>query len=156
MTTGPAPAEVRAALGDILSGCRMLTLATVSPAGLAHANIAFFAFGPDFRLWVVSPESTEHARNLVHNPSASITVFDSDQTRAQRRGVQLFGTMSRLEGGAADDALDRFAERFADVHDEPVQGSPRAIYEFVPDRAKVFDEKLLLPGDYVEIGLVTT
>ncbi|WP_137843339.1 pyridoxamine 5'-phosphate oxidase family protein [Microbacterium sp. 2FI] len=149
---GPPRAEIISALRTILASGRLLTLATVSPDGRAHANIAYFAYEPDLRVRIVSPVDTEHSRNLETNQSAAVTVFDSRQDRTARRGVQLFGTMSLLGAEAAEGALVRFAERFADVPQPASHGhSGRAIYEFVPERAKVFDEELLIAGDYVAI-----
>ena len=150
----PTPPEIRAALLAILEDARLLTLATVSPAGFAHASIAAFAFESDLRIRSVSPVDTEHSRNLESNPSAAVTVFDSRQDRVARRGAQLFGTMTALTGDAADRALAHFALRFPDVTDRAPHGSGgRGIYEFVPERAKVFDEERLIAHDYMEIDL---
>ena len=131
-----------------------MSLATVSAGGRAHASIAAFAFESDLRIQSVSPVDTEHSRNLASNSSAAMTVFDSRQDRLVRRGAQLFGTMTELSGGEADRALAHFALRFPDVTDRAPHGtSVRGIYEFVPQRAKVFDEERLIAHDYIEIDL---
>ena len=143
----PSRAETLAALRDILEENRLLTLATVSPDGEAHANIAFFAYEPDFRLRIVSPPDSEHCRYLEANPSAAVTVFDSRQQSVSRRGAQLFGTICGLSGEQEAHAFQRFVARFSD---SPRHAS-RRIYEFTPSRAKVFDEGRLVRNEYVGI-----
>jgi uncharacterized protein YhbP (UPF0306 family) len=152
--TQDAPGE---AIREILSLTRLLSLATVSPAGLAHANIAFFAFQPDFRLVILSPLTTEHAGNLRGNPSAAATIFDSRQTRELRRGVQVFGRMTALEDAEGEPALRCFGARFADIaaaapsYEHVLQNFDWRLFELVPSRIKVFDEQLLGKNDYVEV-----
>jgi uncharacterized protein YhbP (UPF0306 family) len=154
----PTRAAVTDALRDILGATRLLTLATVSPTGEAHVNIAFFAFDDEFRIVILSPETTEHARHLKHNASAAVTVFDSRQDREPRRGVQLFGTMAVLDDAAANRALACFGERFPEIG---AAASPTEVFErfhgrffgLVPARAKVFDETRLIAGDYVALDL---
>ena len=148
-TSAPTRADAMSALRDILGENRLLTLATVSPEGEAHASIAFFAAERDFRIRIVSPPNAEHSSYIETNPSASVTVFDSRQDDGRRRGVQLFGTIKVLSAPNADAAFQHFAARFADA---PLHAD-RRIYEFTPDRAKVFDETRLLQNEYVTINL---
>ncbi|MCU1411132.1 MAG: hypothetical protein JWR04_1839 [Rhodoglobus sp.] len=152
----------RAAIGEILSLTRLLSLATVTPSGLAHANTAFFAYQPDFRLVILSPLTTEHARNLAVNPTAAATVFDSRQTRELRRGVQVFGRMTALDGAHGSDgdaALRCFGARFPEVaagapsYEHVLRNVDWRLFELVPARVKVFDEALLQKDDYVEVAL---
>lgn len=154
MTEGaPTPAEVRSALAAILQGSHLLTLATVSPDGGAHASIAFFDVSEGLRLRTISPVGTEHGRNLAANPSAAVTVFDSRQDAAARRGAQLFGRIVALEGEEANDALRRFAARLESAGRAPHPSPSHRVYEFVPVRAKVFDEVSLVEGRYLEIAI---
>jgi uncharacterized protein YhbP (UPF0306 family) len=145
------------AVVEILEGSRLLSLATVGAGGAAHINTAFFAFDPDFTLYVFTPPGTEHARNLVGNSSAAATVFDSHQAPASRRGLQLFGEMRMLDGAEAVRAHARFTERFADLretapgYDDVVEKLPSRFFALTPRRIKVFDEVLLDQGEYVEV-----
>jgi uncharacterized protein YhbP (UPF0306 family) len=148
------------AIGEILSATRLLSLATVTPEGSAHANTAFFAFQPDFRLIILSPPSTEHARNLRFNPSAAVTVFDSHQTYELRRGVQVFGSMAMLEEAdeAGEAALRCFGGRFAEIagtaptYEHVLRNFHWRLFELTPTRVKVFDEALLRKDEYVEVS----
>jgi uncharacterized protein YhbP (UPF0306 family) len=145
------------AVVEILDASRLLSLATVGSGGAAHINTAFFAFDPTFTLFVFTPPGTEHARNLVGNPSAAATVFDSHQALASRRGLQLFGEMRMLEGAEAVEAHGRFTERFADLretaprYDDVVDNLSSRFFALVPRRIKIFDEVLLDHGDFVEV-----
>jgi len=148
-----------AALADILSLNRLLALSTVSPEGEAHINTAFFAFDERFTVYLLSPPGSEHARHLLANPSAAASIYDSRQSKDERRGVQLFGRMSQLEGEAADRALTCFGARFDDIAgaassaDELFDRRGLKFFGLVPERAKVFDELRLRHGDYVEFEL---
>jgi uncharacterized protein YhbP (UPF0306 family) len=157
--TGPEALDTHAAIAEILSLNRLLALSTVSPDGRAHANTAFFAFDDDLSIYLLSPPASEHARNLISNPSAAVAVYDSRQTKESRRGVQLFGRMSEVAGPEGDRALRCFGARFDDIsaaastYDEVLVRFEWRFFKLVPERAKVFDEVLLLHGDYVEVDL---
>ncbi|MFD6698223.1 MULTISPECIES: pyridoxamine 5'-phosphate oxidase family protein [unclassified Microbacterium] len=169
MTAAHAPAHTRFAdaldatqaqsLREILGAGRLLSLSTVTRHGEAHINTAFFTFSDDFTLYLLSPPSTEHARNAAANPSAAIAVFDSHQTHATRRGAQLFGRLDEIQPEEAESALACFRDRFPDVA-EPGQAYGDfarargvALYAFRPTRAKLFDEALLITDGYVEVAL---
>lgn len=145
------------AILEILDGSRLLSLATVAADGAAHINTAFFAFDPDFTLFVFTPPGTEHARNLVGNPSAAAAVFDSHQAPESRRGLQLFGEMRMLDGAEAVRAHARFTGRFADLretaprYDDVVEKLPSRFFALAPRRIKIFDEVLLDRGEFVEV-----
>ena len=156
--SGARSPELRTrAILEILGGSRLLSLATVGDDGTAHINTAFFAFDPAFTLFVFTPPGTEHARNLVANPSAAATVFDSHQAPESRRGLQLFGEMRMLDGADAVEAHARFTGRFADLretaprYDDVVENLSSRFFALVPRRIKVFDEVLLDHADFVEV-----
>jgi uncharacterized protein YhbP (UPF0306 family) len=153
------PVEERAALAELLGMNRLLALSTVSPTGDAHVNTAFFAPDQSFTLFMLSPPGTEHARHLRTNPSAAVSVFDSHQTHHQRRGAQLFGRMSQLDGADAESAFGVFGARFDDIRAigpsaaDVFARTGLRFFALVPQRAKVFDELRLQKGDYVEFQL---
>ncbi len=148
-------------LREILSASRLLSLATVSPEGEAHINTAFFAFTDGFVIYILSPTTSEHAANVAMNPSAALAVFDSHQTRRQRRGAQLFGRLAEVTSADGDEALACFRSRFPDVAEgnetyaDLVLGHGSAVFEFHASRVKLFDEELLVADAYVEVPLVT-
>ncbi len=50
------------------------------PGGRAHINHRYFAWNAGFDVvWISDPQS-RHSRNLLANPSAAVTVYDSHQT----------------------------------------------------------------------------
>ena len=156
----PRSSELSArAIHEIFEASRLLSLATVGSDGAAHINTAFFAVGPAFTLFVFSPPSTEHARNLLGNPTAAATVFDSHQAPGSRRGLQLFGEMRMLDGREAVDAHAHFTGRFADLretapsYDDVIEKLPSRFFALAPRRIKIFDEVLLERGEFVEVAV---
>jgi uncharacterized protein YhbP (UPF0306 family) len=145
------------AVFEILEATRLLSLATVDIDGAAHINTAFFAFQPDATLFVFSPPTTQHARNLAVNASAAATVFDSHQGPELRRGLQLFGEMRMLEGEEAVGAHGRFITRFDDLrqsapsYDDVLAMMPSRFFALTPHRVKIFDELLLARERFVEV-----
>lgn len=159
-TPAHAPSETQArSLHEILGSTHLLSMATSSPTGAAHVNTAFFAFGGDGEICILTPPHTEHATNLRTNPSAAIAVFDSHQTRRMRRGVQLFGEMAEAAGAEAQRQFERFCARFPDTGERGesyrqfIDGHDVRLYLFTAARVKIFDEELLGRGDYVEVRL---
>ncbi|HEY4153241.1 MAG TPA: pyridoxamine 5'-phosphate oxidase family protein [Pseudolysinimonas sp.] len=145
------------AVFEILAATRLLSLATVGPDGTAHINTAFFAFDPRATLFVFSPPTTEHARNLTVNASAAATIFDSHQGPELRRGLQLFGEMRMLDGAGAIGAHARFTTRFDDLRQsapsyaDVIATMTSRFFALTPHRVKIFDELLLNREEFVEL-----
>ena len=76
-----------AALRELIELNRLLSLATVSPKGVAHINTAFFAADESLTLFMLSPPGSEHARHLRGASSAAVSIYDSHQTHHERRGA---------------------------------------------------------------------
>jgi uncharacterized protein YhbP (UPF0306 family) len=147
------------AVFEILAATRLLSLATVGPEGAAHINTAFFAFDQRATLFVFSPPTTEHARNLAVNTSAAATIFDSHQGPELRRGLQLFGEMRMLDGADAIGAHARFTTRFDDLrqsapsYDDVIATMRSRFFALTPQRLKIFDELLLDREEFVELRM---
>jgi uncharacterized protein YhbP (UPF0306 family) len=125
----------------------LCALATVWPGGRAHINHMYFARSGGFDVvWISDPDS-RHSRNLVANPSAAVTIFDSHQTWGRPdRGIQLFGTARTVTGAAAREAERAYSARFPY---DPSQGDAYPIYRFRPREVKLFYEAILGPGTLV-------
>jgi uncharacterized protein YhbP (UPF0306 family) len=96
-------------------------------------------------VWISDPDS-RHSRNLLTNPSAAVTIFDSHQTWGRPdRGIQLFGTAGTVSGAAAGQAERAYAARFPSY--EPSDTYP--VYRFRPRQVKLFYERVLGAGTLV-------
>jgi uncharacterized protein YhbP (UPF0306 family) len=124
----------------------LCALATVWPGGRAHINHMYFARSGAFDVvWVSDPDS-RHSRNLLTNPSAAVTIFDSHQTWGRPdRGIQLFGTAGTVSGAAARQAERAYAARFPSY--DPSDSYP--VYRFRPREVKLFYERILGGGTLV-------
>jgi uncharacterized protein YhbP (UPF0306 family) len=143
---GVDAAALRTAVEDILNTNALCSLATIRQ-GQPYVNTAYFAVMPGLRLAILTPPSTEHAKNVEHEPAAAMTVFDSHQPwGTDLRGLQLFGTMRRLNGAQGEEAYRAYCERnpgleqwaadYAAVEDS----MESRFYGLDVEQVKVFDE----------------
>jgi uncharacterized protein YhbP (UPF0306 family) len=134
--------RLRSVAEELLDASTLCAISTVSPGGRAHVNTAYFAWAPDLRIVWLSEPRARHSRNLRANASAAVAVFDSSQTWGKPdRGIQLFG--AAREGGG--DAEEVYARRF------PAYEGFKAyrVYELLPSRVKLFDERALGAATFV-------
>jgi uncharacterized protein YhbP (UPF0306 family) len=135
-------ARLRSVADELLDASTLCAISTVSPGGQAHVNTAYFAWAPDLRIVWLSEPRARHSRNLRTNPSAAVAVFDSNQTWGKPdRGIQLFGEARE----AGDHAEEVYAARFPAYEGF---GAYR-VYELVPSRVKLFDERVLGAATFV-------
>ena len=139
-----AATKIAAAARRLLDASTLCAIATVSPRGLAYVNTAYFAWSPDLRLvWLSEPRAT-HSRNIRANPSVAIAVYDSGQSWGKPdRGIQLFGSA----GEAPPEAEDVYAGRFPEYRGSELPAY--RLYQLVPRRLKVFDERELGAATFV-------
>ena len=137
----PVGADRLAAVArSLLRAAPLCAIATVSPAGRAHANTAYFAWSDRFEIvWLSSP-TARHSRNIDVSGTAAIAVFDSRQSWGDSdRGIQLFGTARELRGRAADEAGRLYARRFPDARD--LDTDAYRYYRLSTRRMKLFHER---------------
>jgi uncharacterized protein YhbP (UPF0306 family) len=108
----------------------------------------YFAWSGGFEaVWISDPES-RHSRNLLANPSAAVTIYDSHQTWGRPdRGIQLFGTASAVSGRAAGQAERAYSARFPSYDPSTAESYP--FYRFRPREVKLFYERVLGSGTLV-------
>jgi uncharacterized protein YhbP (UPF0306 family) len=108
----------------------------------------YFAWNDGFDVvWISDPQS-RHSRNLLANPSAAVTIYDSHQTWGRPdRGIQLFGTAGAVSGSTAEQAEDAYSARFP-THD-PSAADAYPYYRFRPREVKLFYERILGGGTLV-------
>jgi uncharacterized protein YhbP (UPF0306 family) len=143
-----ARARIRAAAQKLLDASTLCAIATVTGAGRAHINTAYFAWSPAFDIfWMSEPRAT-HSRNLRANKSVAIAVYDATQTWGKPdRGIQLFGSAREIRGENARQAQTLYTKRFPDFADSDL--SAYHFYFFRPRRLKLFDERALGAGMFV-------
>lgn len=93
-----------------LADHHVMTLATHGPEGLWAA--AVFYAEDDFDLLFLSAATTRHARNLAANPAAAATIQRDYRDWPEIKGVQLEGTVERLEGAERAAAIARYGRKF--------------------------------------------
>jgi uncharacterized protein YhbP (UPF0306 family) len=143
-----AAGRIDAIAKQLLDSSTLCAIATVTAAGRAHINTAYFAWSDDFDIVWLSEPRARHSRNLAASASAAITVYDSSQTWGKPdRGVQLFGSAREAEGKKARQAETLYAKRFAAFAE--VDLSAYRFYFFRPRRLKLFDERALGSGTFV-------
>ncbi len=133
-------ARLRSIAEQLLEASTLCSISTVSASGRAYVNTAYFAWAPDLRIVWLSEPRAQHSRNLRANSSAAIAVYDSNQTWGKPdRGIQLFGSVRLGE----DDSV--YAARFRDYEGFDAY----RVYELVPGRMKLFDERALGAATFV-------
>ncbi len=143
-----AAARMVATAQQLLDASTLCAIATVTAAGRAHINTAYFAWSRDFDIIWMSEPGAKHSRNLRANDSVAIAVYDSSQTWGKPdRGVQLFGSAREVRGDNARQAEMLYAKRFPDIAEADL--SAYRYYFFRPRRLKLFDERTLGAGTFV-------
>jgi uncharacterized protein YhbP (UPF0306 family) len=127
---------------ELLEASPLCAISTVGPRGRAHVNTAYFAWASGLRIIWLSEPGAQHSRNLRSNTSAAIAVYDSSQTWGKPdRGIQLFGD-ARAGGPNAEEI---YARRFSAYE----RRESYRLYELVPTRVKLFDERELGAATFV-------
>jgi len=149
---GHSAERVRRSAFRILDGNVLCSMATVTRAGRAHVNTAYYCFSNDLALYFLSDPGAGHCRNLSSNPSMAMTIFRSAQRWGRPdRGMQLFGTCREARGREAERAERLYGKRFP-AYTRWIAGRGRnaerlaaalrryRFYRFVPARLKILDE----------------
>jgi len=147
-----AAGRIAATARSLLEASTLCAIATVTPAGQAHLNTAYFAWSRDFQLVWLSEPGAQHSRNIRANGNASVAVYDSEQRwGGPDRGIQLFGTAREVGRSADGDAERLYAARFPDYGREELSAYRFCVFR--PRRLKVFDERELGAGVFVTARL---
>jgi uncharacterized protein YhbP (UPF0306 family) len=115
-------------------------------------NTAYFAWSGEFDIVWISEPRARHSRNLASNPSAALSVYDSNQVWGEPdRGIQLFGTAREVPGRAVRDAERLYSARFPSFPDADL--SATTFYRLRARRLKLFDEPELGGGVFVTASI---
>jgi hypothetical protein len=93
-----------------LEAHNVMTLATGGPDG-AWAAAVFYA-SRDFTLYFVSSPQSRHAREIAREPRVAAAIHEDYRDWRAIQGIQLAGSVERLEGAARDAALACYREKF--------------------------------------------
>jgi uncharacterized protein YhbP (UPF0306 family) len=148
---------------QILNGTRLLGLATVGADGAASACNAFFAFDTRGNLYILTPPTTLHARNLAQDARLAVVVADSQQTGdGGKRGLQLRGVGRLASGAELESGLAAYRDRFPAVRDTLASetsmvesGMESRLYAISPQHFKVFDEPKFGAETWIEATVET-
>lgn len=128
-------AAIRTA-GIIIRTMPYMTIATVTPAGAPWNTPVYCAYDRALRFFWTSAPTSQHSRNLVTNPQAFATLYDSTVPEGTGVGVYLRGTARQIRDlRTLVIALLQLAHRVGATPRPPamVQGAaPRRLYQFVP------------------------
>jgi uncharacterized protein YhbP (UPF0306 family) len=143
-------AKIASLAHRLLNASPLCSIATITPAGRAYINAAYFAWTPTYDIIWLSAREARHSRNLNRNRSVAIVVYDSHQTWGHPdRGLMLYGSARELDGKQAREAEGLYAKRF---HAYNSNGSPGyRFYRLRPERLKIFHERALGSGVFVTV-----
>jgi uncharacterized protein YhbP (UPF0306 family) len=105
------PDDVTIRALNYLDNRHCMSIATHGPEGLWAATVFYVNAG--FTLYFLSLSNTRHVRNIEADPHVAATLSDEGETWPEIRGVQLEGTVARVE--SADEyrrVMDLFGQRY--------------------------------------------
>lgn len=92
--------DIKKSIFAIFEKMKLLSMATVDSSDnspTSWINTAFFAYTDQMILYILTSPNSIHGKNLQHNDSIAVAVFDSlQQPGNPRQGVQLKGTARRI------------------------------------------------------------
>ena len=146
---GVSSGEIAASVAEILDATRLLSFATISSDGAPSACNMYFAYDEDFRLYFLTPTSTEHVQNFLRDQRVAVVVADTQQTGdGGKRGLQISGVASRRSGDELAQGLAACRERFpatakalASEAALEASGWESRIYVVIPEHVTIFDER---------------
>lgn len=106
----PDDAELRGRALDYLRGHNVMTLATSGPKGLWAA--AVFYVNDDLVLYFLSSPRSRHGVNIAANPRIAATIQEDYAAWPEIKGIQLEGTVRKLEGLEQAAAIARYGAKF--------------------------------------------
>jgi len=146
----------------IVAETTVLSLATSDADGATHANMAFFALGPELDLFFVSEPSTRHGRNLAVQPHCAAAIWLPPPEYGEHlQGMQLTGECGVAAGETAVEALAAYSGRFPSFASDPEMRSrylagtaPSSLYRFRAASLTLVDEPRLGRRNYLNLDVV--
>lgn len=154
--------DVAKSVEAIAAQTSVLSLATGDQSGTPHANMAFFALGPEFDLYFVSEQSTRHGRNAAQRPDASAAIWLSPPEYGEHlQGMQLTGNCAIAQDEVAVAAFEAYSGRFPSFGRDPAMRenyltgtAPSSLYRFRVSELTLVDEPRLGRRNYLSLRVV--
>ena len=153
---GISNSRVGRSVSRLLAENVLCSMASITAAGHAHINTAYFSYSPELEICFLSHQKALHCQNILSNPSMAIAIFASNQTWGSSDcGLQLFGICKQVTRRQVDKAAKLYSKRFAEYNAwkdglaSDSLGQDYRFYRFVTAELKVFDEKELGTGIFV-------
>jgi uncharacterized protein len=105
----------RQVLAQYLRNHHVMTLATNGAGGPWAAAVFYANEGPDF--YFLSAPHTRHSVDLAQDPRVAATIQDDCSSWLSIKGVQLSGSVTRLEGDDVNHARGQYDRKFAGILD---------------------------------------
>jgi uncharacterized protein len=155
-------ATVAESVEAIAAQTSVLSLATGDVTGAPHANMAFFALGPDFDLFFVSEPGTRHGRNVAARPRASASVWLAPPEYGEHlQGMQLTGECAIAADDVAVAAFAAYSGRFPSFGRDPAMResylagtAASSLYRFRVNSLTLVDEPRLGRRNYLTLDVV--
>ena len=121
-----------------LAAHNVMTLAT----GSTWAAAVFYA-SRDFTLYFVSSPQSRHACDIAREPRVAAAIHEDYRDWRAIQGIQLSGTVERLEGAERDAALACYRAKFRFLENAPAPVlealGKAACYRLTPDEIHFID-----------------
>lgn len=105
----------RQVLVQYLRSHHAMTLATSGENGPWAAAVFYANEGPDF--YFLSAAHTRHSVDLARDPRVAATIQDDCSSWLLIKGVQMSGTVARLEGAEREHAIRQYDLKFQGILD---------------------------------------
>lgn len=102
-------------LAQYLRNHHVMTLATNGAGGPWAAAVFYANEGPDF--YFLSAPHTRHSADLAQDPRVAATIQEDCNSWLLIKGVQMSGSVEKLEGEARDHARRQYGLKFAGILD---------------------------------------
>lgn len=134
---------------DFLKVCTTGTLATVDNEKHPLAATIFFVIDPRNNLVFKSRTGSEHMLALAECESASLSVYDHSSTYQRKSGIQLKGSVRRVEleedmSAMIDlysNAFSGAREKFSTPNHHASAAATSTLYRFIPKTYKLLSAK---------------
>lgn len=136
-----------------LDTIRYCTLSTVDADGLPWAAPVFYVYGNDGDIYWWTDVESQHSRNIAHNPTIYITIFDSTAPEGEGSGLYIRAAarvVPENEIAHAREIYNRFARTFRLSPRDTEGDCPMKLYVAMPEKMWVNAESSR-EGRYVDV-----
>jgi uncharacterized protein YhbP (UPF0306 family) len=141
-TTDNRQSDLRARVAAYLETHTTLALATAGPDGVPQAAPLFYASDAALNLIFLSAPDSRHSLNLARNPAAAASIYDEVWEWQAIRGLQIEGSVERLEGAERERALVLYQTKYPFVSAFGAEVERSAFYRLHPRWLRYIDNSI--------------